>query len=250
MQDNKVLWSNPSHAVPRGVRGHDDRRRPPTSPPFFGQDVNALDRMATEFARSSSARSSRRSDAGGHGLGAVRKQIGQRQTDPVYLIVGDDEAQMAGLADDLGGLVEDELRAFNLERMYATDKGVTPSTIVQAARTLPMLGDRRVVIVLQRRADPETETARARRPRTRTRTTTKERAAERSRRARELPQEPRAADTLVLVATDADRQRKVYKTLQKHASIVECWGLKGSRDGKVDLRQVGADRRGDRASRR
>jgi DNA polymerase-3 subunit delta len=49
---------------------------------------------------------------------------------------------------------------------------------------------------------------------------------------------PEPRNTLVLVASDADRQRKVYKSLQKHASIVECYGLKGSRDGKVDLRQV------------
>jgi DNA polymerase-3 subunit delta len=31
----------------------------------------------------------------------------------------------------------------------------------------------------------------------------------------------------------------VYKALQKSATIVECWGLKGSRDAKnIDLRQV------------
>jgi DNA polymerase-3 subunit delta len=49
---------------------------------------------------------------------------------------------------------------------------------------------------------------------------------------------PEPLTTLVLVATDADRQRKVYKALQKGASIVECWGLKGSRDGRLDLRDA------------
>ena len=44
--------------------------------------------------------------------------------------------------------------------------------------------------------------------------------------------------TLVLVASDVDRTRKLYKTLQKHATIVECWGLKGVRDARVDLREV------------
>src|SRR5688500_20026341 len=80
---------------------------------------------------------------------AVRKQIAQGQPDPVYLIIGDDEAEMSELAAALGGLVEDELRAFNLERLYAQDKGVTASAIVQSAQTLPMLGDRRVVVVLR-----------------------------------------------------------------------------------------------------
>jgi len=42
----------------------------------------------------------------------------------------------------------------------------------------------------------------------------------------------------VFVAADVDRTRRLYKTLQKHATIVECWGLKGVKDGKPDLRQV------------
>ena len=80
---------------------------------------------------------------------AVRRQISARTPDSIYLIVGDDEAEMSRLAADLSALVEDELRAFNLERMYASEKGVTPQTIVEAARTLPMLGDRRVVVVVR-----------------------------------------------------------------------------------------------------
>ena len=57
----------------------------------------------------------------------VRKQLAQGKPDPVYLIVGDDEAEMSRLAADVSALVEDELRAFNLERMYASEKGVTPA---------------------------------------------------------------------------------------------------------------------------
>ncbi len=49
---------------------------------------------------------------------------------------------------------------------------------------------------------------------------------------------PEPSTTLVFVAADVDRTRKLYKSLQKTGTIVECWGLKGSRDGKVDLRQV------------
>ena len=41
---------------------------------------------------------------------------------PSISIVGDDEAEMSRLAADLSALVEDELRAFNLERLYATEK--------------------------------------------------------------------------------------------------------------------------------
>jgi DNA polymerase III delta subunit len=168
---------------------------------------------------------------------AVRKQIAQHTPDPVYLIVGDDDAGMARLAGDIAGLVEEPLRAFNCERLYAGDKGVSPAAIVEAARILPMMSDRRVVVVLRaerflkpkRRAKAETPG---------------EGDGDGSEPASELDalesyvKDPVPQTTLVLVAADVDRTRKVYKALQKHATIVECWGLRGSRDGRVDLRDV------------
>ena len=80
---------------------------------------------------------------------AVRKQIAQGKLDPLYLIVGDDDAEMSQLAADLAAVVEDELRAFNFERLYAGEKAASPEAIVQSARTLPMMGDRRVIVVLR-----------------------------------------------------------------------------------------------------
>ena len=56
---------------------------------------------------------------------------------------------MSQLAADLSSVVEDELRAFNFERLYAGEKAGSPEAIVQAARTLPMMGDRRVIVVLR-----------------------------------------------------------------------------------------------------
>ena len=163
--------------------------------------------------------------------GAVRQQIAKRTPDPIYLIVGDDEAEMFRLAADLSGLVEDELRAFNVERLYAGEKGVTPASIVEAARTLPMMSDRRVVVVL--RAE---------------RILKPKRRGSSEEPAEETPTDADALDayakapvreaTLVLVAADVDRTRRLYKTLQKQATIVECWGLKGGRDARVDLRQA------------
>jgi DNA polymerase-3 subunit delta len=49
---------------------------------------------------------------------------------------------------------------------------------------------------------------------------------------------PEPQTVLILVASDVDRTRRLYKALAKHATIVECWGLKGAKDAKVDLRQV------------
>jgi DNA polymerase III subunit delta len=166
---------------------------------------------------------------------AVRKQITAGKLDPIYLIIGDDEAEMSHLAADLSGVVEDELRAFNVERLYATDKSSTAAAIVEAARQLPMMAARRVVVVL--RAEKLLKPRR------------KGKAGEAPEPEEAGPspdvdaleayvKSPVAQTVLVLVASDVDRTRRLYKALQKQATIVECWGLKGSKDARVDLRQV------------
>jgi DNA polymerase-3 subunit delta len=166
---------------------------------------------------------------------AVRKQISQGKPDPIYLIVGDDDVETSQLASDISALVEEDLRAFNLERLYATDKGVSPFTVAQAARTLPMLGDRRVVVVL--RAE------RFLKPKRRGGAEGADGAEDAEApgdlaELEEYVKRPEPMTVLVFVAADVDRQRRIYKALQKSATIVECWGLKGSRDGRVDLREA------------
>jgi len=167
---------------------------------------------------------------------AVRKQLAQGKPDPVYVIVGDDEAEMSRLAAEVSALVEDELRAFNLERMYAGEKGAAPADIVESARTLPMLGDRRVIVVL--RAEKILK------PKRRGKAAAEEDEADDALDSGDADlldayvKKPEPLTTLVFVASDVDRTRRLYKSLQKQATIVECWGLKGSRDVRVDLRQV------------
>jgi DNA polymerase-3 subunit delta len=167
----------------------------------------------------------------------VRKQLAKGTPDPVYLIVGDDEAEMSRLAAEINALVEDELRAFNAERFYAGEKGVTPAAVVEAARVLPMMADRRVVTLV--RAEKMLKPRR------------RGKAAQAEPEDEPEPEAPTELDvleayvrspvpqtTLVMVAADVDRTRKLYKTILKQATIVECWGLKGSRDARVDLREV------------
>jgi DNA polymerase-3 subunit delta len=167
----------------------------------------------------------------------VRKQVAQRTPDPVYLIVGDDEAEMSRLSAEINALVEDELRAFNSERFYAGERGVTPAAIVEAARTLPMMSDRRVVTVL--RAEKMLK------PKRRGKAVVEEPSDDAEAEApTELDvleayvRDPSPQTTLVLLASDVDRTRKVYKTLQKQSTIVECRGLRIARDGRIDLREV------------
>jgi DNA polymerase III subunit delta len=166
---------------------------------------------------------------------AVRAQVAKGTPDPLYLILGDDEAEMSALTAALTSVVEDELRAFNVERFYASDKSTTPAAIVEAARLLPMMASRRVVVVLRaerilkpkRRGkgdDPGGDDDAA--------SGSDGDVLERYVKA------PEPQTVLVLVAADVDRTRRLYKALQKQATIVECWGLKGSRDARVDLRQA------------
>jgi DNA polymerase III subunit delta len=166
----------------------------------------------------------------------ARAQIKQGTLAPIYLIVGDDEAEMARLTADISAIVEDELRAFNVERVYATDKSVSPTSIAESARMLPMMSDRRIVVVL--RAE------RILKPKRRGKADEEEAAEQEAESAPEsdaleaYAKSPEPQSVLVLVASDVDRTRRLYKALQKTATIVECWGLKGGKDVRVDLRQA------------
>ena len=167
---------------------------------------------------------------------AVRKQLAQGKPDALYLIVGDDEAEMSRLAADLSALVEDELRAFNLERLYAGEKGATPASIVESARTFPMMAERRVIVVL--RAEKILKPKRRGKGPEGDDTNEEDEPSGDVDLLEAYVKQPEPTTTLVFVAADVDRGRRLYKAIQKHATIVECWGLKGGKDPRMDLRQV------------
>ena len=149
---------------------------------------------------------------------AVRIQIEAGTPDSIYLILGEDEVEKSGLANEFAEMVDEGLRAFNVDRIHAGDfttgdrlaDGV--AGIVAAARTLPMMVPRRVVTVLQ------AETLLA-----------PKRESEAAMRAldqfEDLIKRPERQTTLVLVATSVDKRTKLYKLLQKEAAIVECGAL-------------------------
>ncbi len=156
---------------------------------------------------------------------AVGKQIAAGATDPIYLLSGEDEVEKAALAHQFEELVDEGLRAFNVERLQAGEwttgdrlaAGV--SSLVDAARTLPMMAPRRVVIVL--RAEmllaPKRESE----------------AAVRALEAFEaLLKEPETQTTLVLSARSIDRRSRIYKLLAKSATLVECGVLESTADAE------------------
>src|SRR5262245_9779005 len=86
-------------------------------------------------------------------VGAVRTQIEQGTPDPIYLLQGEDEIEKAALARSFEELVEEDLRPFNVERIHSSDLtsgervAAAVRALIGAARTLPMMAPRRVVIV-------------------------------------------------------------------------------------------------------
>jgi DNA polymerase III subunit delta len=159
-------------------------------------------------------------------LPALKKQIDDRRLAPVYLFVGDDVKLVDRMVDAVEGVVDPADRAFAVERLYAGEAGATPEAIVDSARIMPMLGDRRIVFVL--RAERLLKPKRASRA-----------ADEESDESEEAeaavdagPLEaylasPVTSTTLVFVATDVDRGRRLTKRVLDAASVVEFPGLTG-----------------------
>ena len=156
---------------------------------------------------------------------AVRSQIASGQVDPVYLLQGEDEVEKSALAHEFEALVEEGLRAFNVERVHAIDVS-SGEKMMQAVlslsavvRTLPMMVPRRVVLVLQ--ADgllaPKRESDAA------------ERAWEELERLLTRP-EPQTA--LVFVSGPLDKRSKVFKQFSKHATMVECGAIENLADAE------------------
>ena len=79
----------------------------------------------------------------------LRAAIAAGRVGPLYLIEGTDELLKSELAGQFAEVIEPELRAFNVERLYASDSGIEAMAIAEAVRTLPMMAPRRVVVVLQ-----------------------------------------------------------------------------------------------------
>lgn len=80
---------------------------------------------------------------------AVHKQIASGHLEPLYLVTGNDDVGMTELASAIADSVEEDLRAFNVQRFYGSDTGTKMAAVLDAASTLPLLSPRRVVLLLQ-----------------------------------------------------------------------------------------------------
>ena len=160
---------------------------------------------------------------------AVRRQIRAGRIEPMYLIVGADETEKMALVEDVTALVEEDLRAFNVDRFYGGEASVTGAAIVDAARTLPLMAPRRIIIVRQAELVlvPKRETQ----------------AAERDQETLAAYIKTPASHACVLfVAGDLDERRSLPKLLQKCAVVVQCNGLANPAEAARWLRDTAQSR--------
>lgn len=160
----------------------------------------------------------------------LRTRLKAGKLPPVLVLVGDDEVEKSDLVSALCATVDEELQAFNVQRIYADTDGA-PALAVGSARTIPMLGDRRIVLLLRaerlfKKASRKAEVEPGDAP------------AEEEATHPDLEvlaayiAEPEPTTCLAVVGADINRATRLGKALVKHADIVECWGLKPSKDGR------------------
>jgi DNA polymerase III delta subunit len=172
----------------------------------------------------------------------IRKQIKSGKTAPLYLLEGDDLQSRHDLAVEFANIVDEGLQAFNVQSFYAneaTNQGGRDQLIgglISAARTLPMMSPRRVIIVHE--ADRLLAPKRAREddgggepaaPK-------KGKRAPAITAAEELEayiEHPEPMTTLVFVSGPLDANRRVVKLLRKHAEVVDCGSLESPREAAI-----------------
>ena len=139
----------------------------------------------------------------------VRAHIASAKVAPVYLLVGPDEAGKIALAGAFLDLVEPELRAFNSDRLYGGE--TTGAEVVDAARTLPMMAPRRVVLLVhgERLLNPKKES---------------ETSARDLQTLEAYVKAPLDTCCLVIVADALDKRRSLTRQLLAKATLVECSG--------------------------
>jgi DNA polymerase-3 subunit delta len=156
----------------------------------------------------------------------LRSQLAKRRLAPVHLLVGDDVRRIEQIVDEIEATVDEGDRPFSVERVYAAEAGGSPVDIAAAARVFPMLGDRRIVIVMRaerilkpKRAAKTAEVEAA------DETGDSDGAAMDLAALEDYLEAPVPSTALVFVATDVDRGRRFTKRLLAKAAVTEFAGL-------------------------
>ena len=140
----------------------------------------------------------------------VRKQIAAGTVGPLYLLVGPDDTGRMALAAEFLELVEVDLRPFNVDRLYGGE--TSAAKVIDAARTLPMMVPRRVVLLVhaERLLNPKKDL--------------KKDVEADLQFLEDYFRAPVDTCCLVLVADSIDKRRSLARQLVSKATVVECSG--------------------------
>ena len=172
---------------------------------------------------------------------ALRRNINAGKLDRLYLFLGEDIKLVDRMVDAIEATIDVADRPFAVDRLYALDRlstgeaAGTPVDIAASCRSLPMLGDRRLVIVMraERLLKPK-RAAKAGSPGSEDAIDKidEEGSADDESTANDLTAledylaSPSPFATLVLVATEIDRTRRFTKKLVEKAQVVTFSGIR------------------------
>jgi DNA polymerase-3 subunit delta len=123
------------------------------------------------------------------------------------MLVGDDELEKADVAGEFADMVDEGLRAFNVDRLYGGD--IKVDDIVDASATLPMMAPRRIVLIheAEKLLIPKRES---------------EAADEELQRLKAFLNDPPPHAATVFICGPVDKRRKGVQLLMKEAQVVDC----------------------------
>ncbi len=163
-------------------------------------------------------------------MDALRKQASAKKLERLYLFVGEDVRRLEEAVSLVEGTIDPNDQPFAVERAYAGEPGGSPMQIVDSARVLPMLGDRRIVIVM--RAEKFLKPRRAVKPadgvEAEAANDDGDGAAANLAPLEEYLQAPVPSATVVFVASEIDRTRKITKALVAQSQVMILSGLDGA----------------------
>lgn len=148
---------------------------------------------------------------------ALRAQLHAGTAGPLYLLLGEDDAEKAAVAGEFTELVDPGLQAFNVDRVYGGETSV--DAVLDAANTFPMMAARRVVLILEaeRLLVPKRES---------------KAADEELARLDAFIQAPSPHATVVFVCGSLDMRRRISKTLAREAQVVDCGTIADTADAE------------------
>lgn len=160
-------------------------------------------------------------------LDALRTHIKTRTLAPIYVLHGEDAALANAMADAIEATIDPADRPFAVDRVHAAEEGGQPVDIAASCRSLPMLGERRVVIVM--RAERLLKPKRAGKA-----VDDDEDAAEEDESSEagdltpleEYVNAPSTFACLVFVASGIDRSRRFTKKVVEQAQVVAFGGIR------------------------